>query len=280
MNTWLRIKTYTICGLIILAAIAAILVVFQPSLIYFPRTYQKDVEQESIELFNLKRIEVTTSQGIQTAYLQGDLNQPYRMWIVCGGNGSVALDWCQWISSHGPKDVAWLVIDYPGYGASQGKPSPKTIRESIQLLVPQAAKTVKWRDRSDYARLRFIGHSLGGAACLTAASDFGIRKGILIAPFTSTMDMSEQMLGVPLDWLVWHRFDNRARIKELSAEKQGQILIFHGKDDNIIPVEMSRTLARDGYPITKLWEIEHASHNDILELNAQMIAAAVKHLSY
>ncbi|NJR41407.1 MAG: hypothetical protein HC767_00865 [Akkermansiaceae bacterium] len=57
---------------------------------------------------------------------------------------------------------------------------------------------------------------------MIAAREFKIQQGVLLTPFTSTMDMGRHMTGLPIGSLVWHRFDNGARLDELAAHGPGR----------------------------------------------------------
>jgi pimeloyl-ACP methyl ester carboxylesterase len=250
----------------------------QSKLIYFPRPYATGATAEWQKRTNGKVLDFQTSQGSQRAFLQGNLRSPRNLWIVCGGNGTVALDWSEWLETNAPREDAWLLVDFPGYGDCQGAPTPGRIRDSMDKVVPQAWRDVGWPKRPDPKRLRFFGHSLGGAACLIGASEFKIQRGVLIAPFTSTMDMTRQVIGVPLGFLVWHRFDNSARLGELAERGPGKVIILHGTADEVIPVTMSRTLAAQQKGIVHLREISGGHHNDIQEKNADAVAAALREI--
>jgi uncharacterized protein len=252
-----------------------LLVACQSKLIYFPRPYGPDTTAEWERQTHGKRIDFKTSQGQQRAFLQGNLKNPRNLWIVCGGNGTVALDWSEWLEEHAPKEDAWLLVDFPSYGDCDGKPTPGRIRESLKTAVPLACREIGWPAHPDPIKLRFFGHSLGAAACLMAASEFKIQRGVLIAPFTSTMAMGRHLTGMPLGFLIWHRFDNPARLAELAARGPGEIIIFHGTDDEAIPVAMSRTLAEGQKGTVRLREIPGGRHNTIQESHAEMVSAAL-----
>lgn len=246
----------------------------QSKLIYFPRPYPAGEVGDWARRTGGKAIDYRTSQGAQRAFLQGNLKSPVNLWIVCGGNGTVALDWSDWISAHAPKDDAWLLVDFPGYGDCQGAPTPGRIRESLAKCVPLAMAETG----VNAGRLRFFGHSLGSAACLLAATEFRIQRGVLISPFTSTMDMSRAMTGLPLGFLVSHRFDNGARLAELTARGPGKVIILHGSDDEVIPVAMSRSLAAGQPKTVRLGEIRGGRHNTIQQTHAAEVAAALREI--
>ncbi len=247
----------------------------QSKLIYYPRPYPPTTVQEWRNRTHGKPIDFTTSQGNQRAFLQGNLTSPRNLWIVCGGNGTVALDWSSWLAMHAPNEDAWLLVDFPGYGDCEGSPSPEHIRESFHTVIPLASATVGLTPSPDPSRLRIFGHSLGAASCLIAASEFNIRNGVLASPFTSTMDMSRLLIGVPLGFLVTPRFDNTARLDELIARGPTRITILHGTHDEVIPVHMSRTLAHGRESAINLIEIQGARHNDIADAHPAPLARAL-----
>jgi len=268
---------------IVVVAVAVIIPVgligcVQSRFIYFPRPYGAGVVEDWRKSTDGRIISYETSQGPQRAYLQGNLTSPRNLWIFCGGNGTIALDWSEWLKDHAPKEDAWLMIDYPGYGECQGKPSPGHIRESIRTAVPLAAKELGWQGTPDARRLRFFGHSLGAAAALVGASEFHIQRGVLLTPFTSTMDMSKAMTGLPIGFLIWHRFDNAARLEELAERGPGEVIIFHGTTDEAIPVEMSRQLAAERKDVVKFNEIPKGRHNTLQDTNRTEIVRALEEI--
>jgi pimeloyl-ACP methyl ester carboxylesterase len=251
----------------------------QSKLIYFPRPYPPDATIRWERKSAGQTIDFKTSQGRQRAFLQGNLKSPRNLWIVCGGNGTVALDWSDWLQEHAPANDAWLLVDFPGYGDSEGAPSPSRIRETFKAAVPLATQKLGWSAKPDPGNLRFFGHSLGGAASLIAASEFGIQRGVLLAPFTSTMEMSHELTGLPLGFLVWHRFDNTARLADLAERGPGKVIILHGTDDEVIPVAMSRRLAAGQPEIVRLKEIPGGRHNTIQDNHPQELSQALREIS-
>lgn len=253
------------CPLLVLAAC-------QAKLIYLPRQYPPQAVARWQSAEGRDVVDFTTSQGRQRAFLQGDLDSPRNLWVVCGGNATLVLEWSAWLARNGPDEDAWLLIDFPGYGDSEGKPDPESLGETFRDVIPLAAQRVGMTRAPDPDRLRFFGHSLGAAAVLLAASEFDIRAGVLLAPFTSTMEMSRVLVGVPLGFLVTHRFDNVARLDDLVRRGPVSITLLHGTGDEVIPVEMSRVLAADRGGGVRLIEIDGAGHNDVPAMHGELLS--------
>ena len=259
-----------------LAVALALLTGCQSRLIYFPRPYPVDQAGKWATDAQGKVMDFTTVQGHQRAFLQGQRDHPRNLWLVCGGNGSLALDWSAWLFVHAPREDAWLLVDFPGYGDCHGTPSPASIRDTFDHLVPLAMQELGWSPAEKATRLRIFGHSLGAAACLIAAADHHIQRGVLLAPFTSTKDMAREVTGLPLGFLVWHRFDNSARLAELANRGPGRILILHGSQDEVIPVVMSRQLAKRFPSLVELREIDGGHHNSVQETHTTDLAHALR----
>lgn len=248
----------------------------QSKLIYFPRPYGPTDVSDWNRQAGTEVLAYQTTVGRQQAYLLKKSTKPERLWIVCGGNGTVALDWSAWLREHGTEKDAWLLFDMPGYGANEGDPSPWTIRRSLRAAVPAATGSLGWSATEAQPRLRFFGHSLGAGVCLMAAQEFDIRKGVLLAPFTSTMDMSREVLGVPLGFLLWHRFDNQARLRELDGKGGASVAILHGRDDEVIPVRMSRQMAAELPSTIHYTEVPAARHNTLQDMAIPAILQAME----
>jgi pimeloyl-ACP methyl ester carboxylesterase len=226
---------------------------------------------------NGQRLSYQTSHGAQVAYLQRQVRQhgpPERLWIVAGGNGTLALDLAEFCWDHGDPRDAFLLVDFPGYGECVGTPNPGRIHDNMAAVVPAAALALGMSMEMLKPKLRVFGHSLGAAAVLLAAQEFDIHRGVLLSPFTSTMAMSKQVLHVPLGWLVYHRFDNQTRLQELAASG-GKFIVFHGTNDEVIPTQMSRDLKAAAPQLIEVHEVPDGLHNNLFQIEGKGISSAL-----
>jgi pimeloyl-ACP methyl ester carboxylesterase len=269
------VRRLSIAILTPIAGVLAMLTGCQSKLIYFPRPYGGDHVANWDAEPGTTVIDYKTSEGKQQAYLLSNTPKPERLWLVCGGNGTLALDWSDWLRENAPRQDAWLLVDIPGYGACSGNPRPSTIRQSLKAVVPAAMDSLQWSLPADHGKLRFFGHSLGSAVALMAADEYDLRRGVLMTPFTSSMDMTQAMFGVNLGFIVWHRFDNEARLKEIAARGNAEVFILHGSNDESIPVTMSRELAKDFPTVVRYTEIPGGRHNNLQDIAPEKIRAAM-----
>lgn len=258
-------------ALIAMLTPVALLLSCQSSLIYHPRPNPSGMA-ERFEKERGQRLIYRTSEGIQTAWYR----PPYRgqqthapLWIAFSGNGSLALDWMDFTDIAGGR-FAWLMIDYPGYGECEGKPTPEAIRQSSMGALKQLAMQLKVPREILVSRCAVIGHSLGAAAALMAAEDLGIHRGILISPFTSMTDMCREVLGWPFCLLNLRQFDNRQTLAAASRHPDAQFTIYHGIDDRLIPMRMSVELA-SAHPGKVILHPSAGGHNDVVQnIQAQL----------
>ena len=92
-----------------------------------------------------------------------------------------------------------------------------------------------------------------------AVQEFHLRSAVLCAPFTSTTDMAKVRMGIPNNFPFQHSFDNRPGLRELE-KNHGRAWIIHGDKDTVVPVAMSRTLAKEFPDTVKLHVIPGGNH--------------------
>jgi pimeloyl-ACP methyl ester carboxylesterase len=259
-----------------LLACSTLLVVFavivsagQDSMIFLPRAYQGP-ELASFEKAGGQKLRFQTAAGAQTAFLSwpGKEKSPHRSpqhyWILFGGNGALALDWTSLVEQCRSPETAFLLVDYPSYGLCNGKPSRKAIEANIEGAVAACAAHLGVTEKVITSNSSVLGHSLGAAVALVAAEKFGVKEIILFSPFTSLKELAKRYVPAPLTLLLRHRYDNQKSLAGLSGTPGMRVTVYHGSDDQLIPVSMGRDLAAEFPDIVEFHEIPGAGHNDII----------------
>lgn len=239
------------------------LATLESRIIYHPRPYGAQVIPRFLNGGG-KRLDYRTEQGRQTAWLIAPGNQlPLgKLWVVCGGNGTLALEMERLCRSAPLAGDAFLLVDYPGYGECEGDANPKAIRDNLKGAVALAARELKLDPAKLPDRLCTLGHSLGAAVALLAVEEFHLRRAVLYAPFTSTKDMASHMLGLKLEGPPQHSFNNRDGLGALQRNN-GRAWILHGTADNVIPIAMSQKLAAEFPQTVILKALPAGRHNDL-----------------
>ncbi len=271
---------FLLCVLVAVALFIAWIYFRQDRMIYHPRPYRDDhlamIPRDAIQL------DYKISCGTQTAWYvpprsssipPGQL--PDRLWILSGGNGSLALFWGDVVHASPDGEAGYLMFDYPGYGHCEGEPSPDSMAESgdaaLQALAAHLDTTL---ENVKNTRVRLLGHSLGAGVALAFAQRHNVDRVVLIAPFTSLRAMADKAVSPWLGWLLRHNFDNLTALTNLSQRApQPRVIVTHGTLDNVIPVEMSRRMKEQLPNLVEYIEIPGANHESILDgIEAYMAA--------
>ncbi len=250
------------------------LYVAQESLIYYPRRYSE--EELAMVSAAVERLEFETSQGSQTAFLIAPRDEEGKMVLVFGGNAMTALDWVDLLPVPGRPGDGFLLIDYPGYGLCEGRPSPGSIDDSVAAAMQSCAAHLGTSEAQLKERLAVIGISIGSAVALNAAFHHEIKSITLLAPFTSLQEMAARAVGSLFSHMVRHRFDNRARLEAILARGKARITIIHGDRDEVIPITMGRELAEMDPERIAFHAVPGAGHNDLLYMALPLLREAIR----
>lgn len=249
----------------------------QKKMIYYPQRYNSENEIPK----EIVKIKYKISNGNQTVfYLPPKDNPdvpPKSLWILFNGNGSLAIDWLEYLGDFRMENIGFLLIEYPGYGFCEGSPSKKSITESSSKAFSALAEHFKVSTNKLDVDINIIGFSLGTATSLQFAVEHNIRKIILVAPFTSMLDMTKISVGPIFSHLLTERYDSRQRLKEIIALKNPpEIYIFHGDSDTVVPFRMGKELAELNKNLIKFFEIKGSDHVNIFDFIKNKILDIIK----
>jgi pimeloyl-ACP methyl ester carboxylesterase len=256
-----------IIALVLVSASLLLLVLVQQRMVYPSRRYGKDyIKALSEGVFPL---DYRIPQGRQRAYYvnpkESPMGVPGRLWLVLVGNKALALDWLSFAQRSPHGGDGFLLFDYPGYGANEGRASLHTILSSLDGALGALASHIGVELELLRTRLSLIGHSLGAAIALEYALRNPARTIVLIAPFTSMYDMAVRTVGYPLCLFLLHRLDNRRSLRALALRNpKPRVFIFHGDRDTLVPVEMGRELASIDPEMITYIEVGGADHKSVV----------------
>jgi hypothetical protein len=156
-----------------------------------------------------------------------------------------------------------LAFDYEGYGASEGRPTPKNLVEDGIASVRYAQAHL----RSPSAGVAIFGQSVGGAAAIVVAAEEPLVKAALIeAAFSGHAAMARAALKRNiLTWPLYPfapLFMNRSYdpIRFVGRISPRPVFFIHGDQDRIVPVQMSKELYERAIEPKKLWIVPGAGH--------------------
>ena len=150
--------------------------------------------------------------------------------------------------------VQVFIFDYREYGRSQGRIS----REGTFMDAAAAYRYVAETRGIPGGDIVLFGRSLGTALATDLAIHKPCRGLILESAFTNSSDMAKMLAPFLIDWRPKVPYDNLGKIDKVKVP----VLIVHGSDDEIIPVDMGRRLFAAANSPKDLYIIPGSHHND------------------
>src|SRR5213594_3456102 len=190
---------------------------------------------------------------------RGAATAPGLLWFY--GNGETIGAIWPTIRDFRPPNAALLVVDYPGYGASEGRATEAGMYEAADL----AYNALIARPEVDRHRVYVYGRSLGSAAATHTAATHEVAGLILESPFTSARGMAARHYGIFPRFLVRLGLDNVGAIHRIHCAT----LIFHGTADMLVPISMGRAVASAAGGPVEFVMIEGAGHNDTYDMGGK-----------
>ena len=109
------------------------------------------------------------------------------------------------------------------------------------------------------------GESLGSGVVAALAQDHPVAGVVLEAPYTSIADVAAARYWyVPVRQLLLDRFDTQARVPDVQAP----VLIVHGTEDTVIPVEHGARVYAAAVEPKRFVRLEGGGHSNLFDHGA------------
>ena len=207
----------------------------------------------------VEEVRIVTPDGVQ---LHGWLKRPtakqagkrFPLVIVYGGARRELSEFVRRADVAG--DWGWLMVNYRGFGLSEGSASERLVLEDAKRVYDWAAA----RPDVDPASIVVLGRSLGTYVAVAVASVRHARAAILATPFDSFVALGEKRFpSLPVDWLVGGRYDPAS----IAPHVRVPALFLIAEDDDVTPAENGRALARQWGGLTRTVLLRGAGHYGI-----------------
>ena len=247
----------TVFGLLYLA-ICLSLRLGQTRLIFFPDSMIKSTPQKHNLNYQDVWIDVREDK-IHGWWIQAQ-QKSAPVLLYFHGNGSNNGDLVDLALIFHKLGLSVLLIDYRGYGKSSLIfPNEKRLYEDAEAA---------WQYLTDIQKIEpnkiiTYGHSLGGAIAIELATKHPEMGGLITeGTFTSIKSMAKHSYPLdifPLELLITQRFDSINKIELL----QVPLLMFHGTEDEIIPISMAKELYAAAPQPKQLAIVPNANHSNL-----------------
>lgn len=157
-----------------------------------------------------------------------------RVWLVMHGNAGQAAQRGYMLPCFPAGDSVYI-LEYPGYGAREGRPSRPSFNEAAEAAYRELHR------RYPGVQLCVFGESIGtGPTCHLAALTPAPSRVVLVVPFDRLVEVAKEKLPwFPVGILMMDRWDNT----EALAAYGGRVDIYAATYDQVIPIAHARKLA-------------------------------------
>lgn len=239
---------------------------FQSRLVYFPNVQRELVATPRAAALEYEDVELRTSDGVKIHGWWVPARAPRGAVLIFHGNAGNISHRIEYLQMFNQMHYAVLIIDYRGYGKSEGAPSEEgTYRDAEaawQYLI--ATREVPARD------IVVFGESLGGGVALWLAEKYPPRALVLASTFTSVPDMGAGIYPwLPVRLLARIRYENLQRIASIKAP----ILIAHSREDEIVPYRHAEALYKAAPQPKELLQLKGGHNEGFLFAHTAWVAA-------
>ncbi|MAM27490.1 MAG: alpha/beta hydrolase [Flavobacteriaceae bacterium] len=226
-------KIFKIIAALLLLAVLAVggLYFFQEKIIFLSETLPQDYT------FNYEApFEEITLDGAEGATLHGlrfTVEKPRGIVLYFHGNAGNLSKWGAIASQFTNADYEVLMMDYRGYGKSEGPRSEENLYADAEVFYDQAKE---WYPQ---AKIIVFGRSLGTTFATYVASKNKPRKLVLESPFYSLERLAKERYPyLPVNSLLRYQFNTAQYIQSVDC----LITIIHGTEDSVVPISSSELL--------------------------------------
>jgi len=256
--------------LLLVTGLVVVIMAFEDRLIYFPSKYPDGFwkvdnipAREGEMVPKIEDCYFETSDGVR---LHGWFCSPHRktggsivpvptemvlLWFH-GNAGNISYRY-DMIRAMMDIPVRIFIIDYRGYGRSEGKPSEQGL-----YLDARAAWDYLIGNRGiPAAHIIIFGKSLGGAPAIDLASEVEPAGLIVQSSFTSAADMASAVLPFFPHALLHTKMESVSKIDRVRCPK----LFIHSTADEVVPYRLGRRLYEAAPEPKEFYEVKGAPHN-------------------
>lgn len=274
MSPWLS-RALFLTGGVLAAYVGLCLLVslLEPGFLFFPEPYRPggdwDLPERDPDVEDVW-IETEDGRRVHGWWLSPPPASPARHTVLFlhGNAGNLAgRGW--WAKRLSALPAQVLMIDYAGYGRSEGTPGEAALFADVR-----AAHRYLTEDKGvSPQELVVYGKSLGGGPACYLATERPVAGLILDSTFTSVPDMgARQFPFLPVRLLSRHRFDNLARLPNLKVP----LFHFHSKADEVVPFAMAPRL-HEVVPGPKTFHAyEGHGHNELIAAASQDVLDRIR----
>ena len=248
-----------------------LLMSFDGALIYYPTRYPDgNWQTQGRGPCTPDDVYFTASDGVKTHgwFLKNPSSD--KVLVYYHGNAGSIADRFEWGCMLTQVGVSVLMVEYRGYGRSEGKPGEKAFYRDSESVWSWLTGTAGYSQN----QIILYGKSLGGAVATDLATRHEPAALILQSTFTSIPHMAKKLIpGVP-GFLVPTKMASVEKLPDLGCP----VMVVHSQQDEIVPFEMGRALASQAKNLYRFLEFQGYGHNDLVAGQGTELVRAFREL--
>lgn len=247
------LRTALITAALIYLVLLIAIYLLQRHLLYHPNRTQ--VSPEEVGLSGVEVVNLATEPGEKLIawYAPAQAGKPTILFFH--GNAGDISGRAERFAYYQRAGYGVMFLSYRGYGASTGSPSETG-------LISDANAAYDWLVEHDVpaSKIAVVGESLGTGVSVQLAAQKPVAAIALEAPFTSTANVARlSYWWLPVSLLMKDQFKSIDHVKDVHVP----LLVMHGTDDRLIPIEMGKTLFDAANEPKEFVAIANGTHGSI-----------------
>jgi pimeloyl-ACP methyl ester carboxylesterase len=225
---------------------------------YFPDPTR--VAPAEAGLDGVDEVEIALGDGITLVAWHAPAREDKPTILYFHGNGANAANRAPRIETIRGNGFGVFYLNNRGYGGSSGSPTEENnIADAIAAYDHLTGLGVP----AD--RIVTYGESLGSGQAVRLAAERSVAAVVLEAPLSSTIDVARtSYFWLPLGLLITDKYNIERNIRAVTAP----VLVLHGEQDRVIPVEMGRQVYRAAYEPKRIELFPKGAHLDLFAYGA------------
>lgn len=249
IRRFLKIFQYTLGILVFLSLYSC----SQENLLFYPDKLPADYKFQFSETYEELNIPVDHETTINGLLFKAEKSKGLIFFLH--GNAGALNSWGNVARLYLKSNYDCFILDYRGFGKSGGEiESEKQLHNDVQIAYDSLKK--HYKEEEDIV---VIGYSLGTGLAAQLAMNNNPKHLVLCAPYYSMVDLAKHHYSIIPSFMVRYKLKTNEYIESIKCP----ISIFHGKEDQLIPVNSAERLAKLFKDKDELILLEKTGHNGI-----------------
>ena len=239
----------TIIGVLYLSFVA-LLFFFQEKMIFFPTKLEANYDYHFEQVFEEITIKTLDNNDLNTLLFKARETKGVVFYLH--GNAGSLKSWGEVSEVYTTLGYDLFIMDYRGYGKSSGKIiNENQFYNDVKLVYKELISRYNEED------VIIIGNSIGTGVATRLASESNNKLLILQAPYYNFKSLVKEKISFAPSFVLKYQFRTNIFLPKCKMP----VLIFHGKEDNVISPNNSLELEKLFKTNDQLVLLENQGHN-------------------